>query len=81
MCWPRQWRGMAFSGFLGWWSLPGLFVTPMQLWRNGRELRKVPDPNVASPELVAMVREVLVLNKMSQTAPQPPRGVNPAGAG
>lgn len=64
----RHWKGIAFSGFLGWWSVPGLFLTPVQLYRNFRGLGKTEVPPVPSPQLEAMVRDELAAAKIASGA-------------
>ena len=65
----RQVNGIIFSIFLGWWSIYGLFVTPMQIYRNVRDLRNPPDPLRPSDRFAALVREQLAARLLAQMAP------------
>jgi len=52
----------AISCFLlGWWSLAGLFSTPVQIYRNVR-LAKSPDVDVPSKDLISQARMDLAVN-------------------
>jgi hypothetical protein len=47
----KQLFSIAFSFALGWWSLWGLFLTPIQIIRNIFGLVWPPDPSQPSPSL------------------------------
>ena len=65
----RQINGIIFSTFLGWWSIYGLFMTPVQIYRNVRDLRNPPDPARPSDRFAALVREELAARMLAQMAP------------
>ncbi len=65
----RQINGIIFSTFLGWWSIYGIFVTPMQIYRNIRDLRNPPEPAFPSDRFKAMVREQLAARRLAEMAP------------
>ena len=61
---------LLFSTFLGWWGFPwGLFVTPVQIFRNLRALMISPDPYSPSDSLEQVVR-LGVASAVAQTADQ-----------
>ena len=48
--------GIAGSLIVGWWSVPGLFLTPVFVARNIGEIRRFDRATSASPGLVAFAR-------------------------
>ena len=50
------WRDIVFCLFFGWWSLEGMVVTPILLFRNIASLVFPPDPSQPSPALASMIR-------------------------
>ncbi len=51
-----QLGALAFSTFLGWWSLHGVLITPVQIGRNLSGLFREQDPLRPSPGLERQVR-------------------------
>lgn len=62
--------GLLSSTLLGWWSLPGLLLTPVQILRNIGGLISSSDPLVPSPQLEKMVRVSLAAQHLEQSARQ-----------
>jgi dihydrodipicolinate synthase/N-acetylneuraminate lyase len=52
--------GALFSGILGWWGPHGLFMTPVQIYRNVQGILSGPDPRAPSRQLKEHVRGQLV---------------------
>ena len=71
----RQWGGVAFSFFLGWWGIPwGLVLTPVQITRNIIGMSRGPDAARPSDDLRRLVLVNLGTRVMAaqNAAPQPP---------
>lgn len=72
----EQWRDAAFSFVLGWWSLWGLLWTPLQVYRNIRDIRRSEVPSETSLQLELLVRAQLADDLATHRLvwpPMPPR--------
>lgn len=70
----RQWVSLRSCFVLGWWGVPwGLFVTPLQMYRNVRAIRRCRDSSEVSPDLESFVRARLA---REQAAAEYVRGGN-----
>ncbi len=52
----QQFLAIIYTAILGWWSITGLLMTPVQVARNIAVLLNPPDPTTPSEALVARVR-------------------------
>lgn len=71
-----RWRDAGFSFVLGWWSLWGLILTPLQIYRNIRDIVRSNDPSRTTPQLDLLVRAQLANDLQAGRLvwpPMPPR--------
>lgn len=73
----RQTGALLFSFFLGWWALPGLILTPIQLTRNAIKMVSGPDSSAPSADLRKLVQvhigsQILAANQQKAGTAQPP---------
>lgn len=61
-----QLGGSAFSLILGWWSLHGLLITPIQIGRNIAGMVRPPDPSKPSPKLEKVIRMTMAAQAIQQ---------------
>ncbi|HNQ88761.1 MAG TPA: hypothetical protein PKM73_09120 [Verrucomicrobiota bacterium] len=67
---------------LGWWGLPwGLLMTPLQVWRNLRDLCARRDPTRPSRELEVIVRVGLAAKRARERQPPQDKGIGPKEPG
>ncbi len=71
--------GLTSSAILGWWSIPGLIFTPIQIARNLSRLNAKHDPNTPSQDLSDFVKATLV-KEMVETGKSPVGQFAPAPA-
>lgn len=61
-----QIKDCIFSFFLGWWSLYGLFLTPVQIVKNISGILKRPDELNPSEELESLIRGAIANQIMEE---------------
>lgn len=68
-----QWRGIGISLLLGWWNIPwGVFMTPVQIYRNLRGIFRGPSPQQPSLDLEKLACIGLAA-RVAKAPPPPPR--------
>jgi hypothetical protein len=69
----RQFGGIAFSLFFGWWGIPwGLVLTPVQIARNFIDINRGPDSSRPSDDL----RKLVLVNLGTQMLASQKAGAN-----
>ena len=63
-----QWLGVASSALFGWWGLPGLVITPVQIGRNLVGIARSPDASAPSPQLEKAIRIMLASHAVKQSS-------------